>query len=75
VKFRTVFACLKRRGRVDSGKEGMVENSKLDMNAVPKAETADVSRFCPTCGSRMRESGCKLKCDRCGFFLSCSDFY
>jgi len=40
-----------------------------------KSQTADASRFCPTCGSEMRELRCKLKCDTCGFFLSCSDFY
>jgi hypothetical protein len=35
----------------------------------------DPARFCPTCGSEMHESRCKLKCPTCGFFLSCSDFY
>jgi hypothetical protein len=45
------------------------------MIAASKQQTADASRVCPTCGSEMRESRCKLKCDTCGFFLSCSDFY
>ena len=40
-----------------------------------KTQTADAARFCPTCGSEMSESRCKLKCETCGFFLSCSDFY
>jgi hypothetical protein len=42
----------------------------------PEHETiADPMSYCPTCSSRMRETRCKLKCDTCGFYLSCSDFY
>lgn len=29
---------------------------------------------CANCGARMEERKCKLIC-RCGYFLSCSDYY
>ncbi len=35
----------------------------------------DASRWCPRCGVLLREQRCKLLCARCGYYMSCSDFY
>ena len=31
--------------------------------------------YCPVCNERLVESRCKLVCQRCGYFMSCADYY
>lgn len=37
----------------------------------------EVMRTCPICGRSLAERKCKLFCPdpRCGYFLSCADYY
>ncbi len=30
--------------------------------------------FCPNCGSQLHNQGCKYRCPKCHYFMSCSDF-
>jgi hypothetical protein len=53
----------------------------IDLEPPPAATTdvepddpADLMLTCANCGARMDERKCKLIC-RCGYFLSCSDYY
>ena len=39
-----------------------------------EADPGLVMLTCANCGARMDERKCKLIC-RCGYFLSCSDYY
>ena len=31
-------------------------------------------RWCPRCGHELHNEKCKLRCLRCHYFMSCSDF-
>jgi hypothetical protein len=48
-----------------------------DGDEVPAPAAVDpetVILTCANCGAKMNERKCKLIC-RCGYFLSCSDYY
>lgn len=43
---------------------------------IPSKKTAvDVSMVCPNCSVALDLHRCKVVCRKCGFYLSCSDFY
>lgn len=54
--------------------------SRIDLRIVDGDEPGEapdpaaVILTCANCGARMDERKCKLIC-RCGYFLSCSDYY
>jgi hypothetical protein len=31
--------------------------------------------YCPTCNNRLSRHKCKLICERCGYYMSCADYY
>ena len=31
--------------------------------------------YCPVCSTRLSERKCKLFCERCGYYMSCADYY
>jgi hypothetical protein len=53
--------------------EELPEITENTTSSIPA--TTDSSRFCPNCSAELVDHLCKLKCPRCGFYLSCSDFY
>ena len=47
---------------------------QASMDADPEIDPAALLLTCANCGAAMDERKCKLIC-RCGYFLSCSDYY
>lgn len=44
----------------------------------PAAQTArgsNPSAYCPACSRPLVSQKCKLICEACGYYMSCSDFY
>jgi hypothetical protein len=31
--------------------------------------------YCPVCSLRLDQRKCKLFCQRCGYYMSCADYY
>ena len=50
------------------------EPARRPGEAFEPEDPADLMLTCANCGARMDERKCKLIC-RCGYFLSCSDYY
>jgi hypothetical protein len=31
--------------------------------------------YCPVCSTRLTGRKCKLVCEKCGYYMSCADYY
>ena len=64
-----------RAAPVPAGSAGQLELRLLDADVEAEPpDPAAVILTCANCGAPMDERKCKLIC-RCGYFLSCSDYY
>ena len=44
--------------------------------SVSKAKDEDEPMlYCPVCSTRLTEMKCKLICAKCGYYMSCADYY
>jgi hypothetical protein len=43
--------------------------------AAPQSTEAEAMLYCPVCSTRLESRKCKLFCARCGYYMSCADYY
>jgi hypothetical protein len=41
----------------------------------PLTEEDQPMLYCPVCSSRLTSRKCKLLCEKCGYYMSCADYY
>ncbi len=54
---------------VDSGQTN--ESQPALSTAVPE----EPMLYCPVCSRKLAARKCKLYCEQCGYYMSCSDYY
>lgn len=43
--------------------------------SIESASERESMLYCPVCSLRLAELKCKLFCERCGYYMSCADYY
>jgi len=43
--------------------------------SAPRTSEEEVMLYCPVCSRRLSAQHCKLVCERCGYYMSCADYY
>jgi hypothetical protein len=49
--------------------------SPQTVNPTLNAGETEPMLYCPVCSLRLSERRCKLFCERCGYYMSCADYY
>ena len=54
--------------------EDDVRSANDESCPVDRSEVGEHWRWCPRCSHELHNEKCKLRCPRCHYFMSCSDF-
>ena len=47
-----------------------------DSSPVPsRRDEGEPMLYCPVCSTRLAARKCKLLCEKCGYYMSCADYY
>jgi len=51
------------------------EPATAEIAADAKAPPEEPMLYCPVCATRLTARKCKLICEKCGYYMSCADYY
>jgi NADH pyrophosphatase NudC (nudix superfamily) len=77
---RVLQNALRVADEMKSSNEGSKENRQSESVDFATTEMClapqigEYWRWCPRCGHELHNEKCKLRCPRCHYFMSCSDF-
>jgi hypothetical protein len=54
-------------------KEEQIEDA--ERQAARNEKKDEPMLFCPVCSQRLMALKCKLICEKCGYYMSCADYY
>jgi hypothetical protein len=60
---------------VQTPADTIVSNPEPAPSQAPGPVEEDAMLFCPVCSLRLESRKCKLFCGRCGYYMSCADYY
>jgi hypothetical protein len=49
--------------------------TKLVPNDSEPASSEEAMLYCPVCSMKLESRKCKLFCAKCGYYMSCADYY
>ena len=49
--------------------------SRSNQQPEVRTEEQQAMLYCPVCNQRLAAQRCKLICERCGYYMSCADYY
>ncbi|HUJ21005.1 MAG TPA: hypothetical protein VLX58_05745 [Bryobacteraceae bacterium] len=52
-----------------------MDTHEPDEAAEPATRQEEPLLFCPVCSTRLVARKCKLICEKCGYYMSCADYY
>ncbi|OFW40496.1 MAG: hypothetical protein A3J28_02345 [Acidobacteria bacterium RIFCSPLOWO2_12_FULL_60_22] len=61
--------------RSDAGQEPPTDQPANSAQREASPAAGFPVEYCPNCAAKLMGRSCKLVCPRCGYFLSCSDYY
>ena len=57
------------------GRQKKLKSVSIGQVWKPAPDATEPMLYCPACNNKLVQHKCKLMCDRCGYYMSCADYY